>query len=313
MKRNAQNRILAAIGLLLILVMSSTFVSLQVVAQRNFPTVAPRDGARLTEAAATVQAGQAQIRATAAAGQTQAVATVQAGQTQLASTAQALPTNIQATADAARTSVNVTVDTYTTEVVATVDALRTTTYATVDALRTEVVATLQVFADELNDALSVIDVSYDETDGIVTLTTTIEESQLNAAIEVVMLAAGYDQIDATVDLVNNGLIMTLENFTLETGQVVTASLEYVLVERDGVYSLVLIDVTVNGVSLPLDQIDELLPLYLASYLEDIINGSTSDFEAYLPEGMTLVEVQVDRVLITEDLVAVVMVGSVTQQ
>lgn len=300
MKHKNQNRLLTVIGLGIILVMTSTFFSLQTVAQRNLPTPVPRDGARLTQSAATVQAGQEQVRGTAQAAQTQIAATAQAAQTQISSTAQAIPTNVGATADAARTTVNATVEAYSTEVI-----------ATVDALRTEVAATLQAVADEFEDALSVIDLVYDAEAGTLTLTTTIDENQINLALTAMLEAAGYGTIDATVDLVNNGIIITLEGVALENGQLATAVMYFELVEMDGSYTLVLTDVTVNGISVPLNQLDEELRAYIETYIEDILNGVTSDFEAYLPEGTFVAEIAVDRILITEDLIAVVLIVTLT--
>lgn len=295
---------------MLVLAIASALVIQVALAQPDTPAN-EQGGAVRTQAAATAQALRTQVATAAQAVQTNVVSTAQGVQTNVVSTAQVVQTNVVSTADVARTQVNATVDSAATEIVSTVDAVRTNAFATVEVLRTEAVGTLQAVAEEINDALNVIDINYDREAGTVTLTTTFDENQINEIINVVLEAGGYGEINATVDLVDGGMIVTLEDVTLENGAVVTAVLTFELVETEDGYDLVLTGITVNNFPIPQDQLDAVLQGYIEAYIEDIINGNTSDFADDLPEGAEAVEYVVDQVIITDNLIAVVIIITVS--
>ncbi len=296
MKHNRYNRIAAVFGFMLVAMIGGALVGQGVFAQSAGTLGAEQGGQRLTQAAAELNEARTQAAATVQNARTQVRGTVQGAQIVGGETVQAVQTNVRSTADAARAQVNATVDAYTTDVV-----------ATVEGLRTEVVATLQGVAQEIDAQLNVLDFEFDAAARTLTLTTAIDENQINEAVEAALVAAGYGEIAATVDLVPDGMIITLDNVTLENGQTATATLTLTLVESDGTYTLAVTDVMVGGATVPAGQFDEVLQAYVESYMEDILNGSTSDFQSELPEGTVAVNADVDSVLITDDLIVVIVV------
>lgn len=316
------------IGVVMTIFVITLTLILQTVAQSaSTPpgTAIAQGGAALTRVAATAQAGQINVQQTAQAVQANAQATVQAGQTQAAEsieesqtnivlTAQVVQTDVNATPDAARTEINATLDSYRAQIVATSDAIQTEVYATLEFARTEVVATLEsVLNERLEDALNVIDVQFDPETNTLRLTTTIDEVQINEAVDFVLAVSGYEEVDASVDLISNGMVVTLEDYVLENGVTATVALTFTLVQdlESGTYQLVLTAASINGRPVPVDQLanelDTLVIAYLEAYIEGILNGETSDFTSQIPDDAELDNVEIEQVIITDDLIAVVIV------
>ncbi|MEO1164082.1 MAG: hypothetical protein AAFV98_09885 [Chloroflexota bacterium] len=301
MTNKHSRRFYTLIGIVFTIVATTLALTLQTMAAPQETEIA-QGGVALTRAAATAQAVQPNAQATAQAVQTQAAESVQDSQTSIALTAQV-----------AQTEINATLDSYRADVVATSEALQTEVYATLDVARTEVAATIEGVAERLDDALSVVDAEFDPETNTLRLTTTIDEIQINEAIDIVLAASGYEDVNASVDLIPNGIVVTLEDYVLENGTTATVALTFTLVQdvESGAYQLVLTSATINGIPVPVnqlaDELDTLVIAYLEAYLEDIIGGETSDFTDQIPDNAELDNIEVEQVIITNDLIAVVIV------
>ncbi|MEL7433024.1 MAG: hypothetical protein AAFN11_03675 [Chloroflexota bacterium] len=298
----------AFIGTFLVILIGVIGITQQAFALSNDGATIEQGGVRLTNAAATAQAAQSNVGATVESAQANVALTAQARSTQLNTTVEAVSTNLAVTADAARTEVDEAVSIRATEIASTADVVRTEVYPTVVAVSTSAVATLQSVAEEIDDALTVFSLNYDETANTLTVTTAIDETQINTAINTSLEAAGYDEVTAVVDLVENGVIITLENVTLENGQIVDAVVTLELFQdAEGNYTLDVTSITVNGSPVPVEQFEDVLLIYLETYLETIITGETSDFTANAPAGTSIASIEVDNIVITADVIAVRLV------
>ncbi len=243
------------------------------------------------EAASTNVAGTAQAVSTSAQG------TAPAAATNVAGTVQAAGTNVVSTVEAGATNIRGTVETNATSIVATVQAGATQVFleygdvqataqslATIAALPTEErqATVLAIIGEEipeeleqyLNDLFANADISVDPENGTVSVTTALSESTTNAAVDQALVAAGYSASAVAVDYIAEGIVVTVEDITLDNGMsgrlVIFASVAAV----NGQIDVTVISATINDMPVPDIIIAELNATFGEAY-ESILSGSAN--------------------------------------
>lgn len=217
----------------------------------------PRDpaGAQQTaQALATQQAAQASMQLTA-----------------VAATAQAITTQ----ADTQRDNIALTVEAVSTSVPATMTAIFNTIPTQISENLPEELEELIEYFVENGDVYI-----YPETGNII-MSFAINEQDMTDLINLALDQTEYASSNAIVDFTAPAFVsITIDNIEVE-GMVrpATVELQFELIEEDGLYRFVLIGVSVNGIPVPLDSIDEALQ----EAINDVLNQSLS---VVVPTGVT---------------------------
>ncbi|MEO0564194.1 MAG: hypothetical protein AAF125_18965 [Chloroflexota bacterium] len=258
------------------------------------------------QATADVVRDNAQATATIVSGNVAATADVVRNNAE--ATAQAVQTLAWATAQSAQGNAEATAQVIQTQIAATVEVRATEVAATVEALQTQVAATLQANLQAIDDQFEAIDVAIDPETGTARVTSTINENQVTESLNVALATAGYTTT-VFVDMVPDGVIVTLNDAPTDFGNTADIVVELVLVETDTGYDFVIIETTINGIPVSSEGYDEVLLAYVESFLDGLVDGSISDFAEQLPEGNGYVSSDVEDVTITDSAFIVLVVAT----
>lgn len=257
--------------------------------------------ARQTNIAGTSNAAQENIQGTVDASRANAQATGTAVRANASSTTEAVQTNIASTASAAQTNVAVTVEAAQTDIAATRTVVQenissTATYvataiqqtredyqatatAVVAQIQTEIAAQVAALLEDLEAQGVIVNIEADN------LYVTVErtEAQTTDAINAALDQTGYAMVTASMDYVApDTAILLLEDVPTEVGPSVDYTLVYVLSydSTTEIYSLVLVEVRINGISAPVEEYDE----QLVNGVTVVVETYTSSLENAAPVG-----------------------------
>ncbi len=122
--------------------------------------------------------------------------------------------------------------------------------------------------------------------GSVTVTYTVSEAQVNAAINTVLAAGGYP--GATANLIPGGVIVTIPNFTYE-GFTGTLSVTLAVSASANHVSVSIVSVSLNGRAIPVSAVDSVVNM-IESALQGAVGASL---------GTLAVSYSIDALVITE--------------
>jgi|GEM_PF-4927316 len=234
--------------------------------------------------------------ATARAFSTNAASTSRAFSTSAASTAAAFSTNAASTAAAFGTNARATVTAFSGDSQATIRAFSTALagdLANLQPTATALSATLQAAIGELPDEIEALLLElagaasyvYDPTTGTLTLTTYVQESTANAAIDALLQQAGYSASTFDINMQSPDLV----TFTLldpTTG--IAYAITYQVVVIDGEVIAQAVSAAVNARSVPLDAVpDELLVLGENSIEIDLTGEYEASTVSYSVQSVTI--------------------------
>jgi hypothetical protein len=263
-------RIFFTVNLALAFVLFLTMVALSSADSANAQRGGGTAAARQTELAATANAARDNAGATAEAVQQNTQATSQAAQTSIASTREAVVDNRDATATYIATAIQQTREDY--------QATATVVFAQLENEIAEQVA-------DLLAALGKEGILVDVENEMLFVTVERTEAQTAAIINAALDETQYASVTATVDYIAPDMaVVGLLNVPTEGGRTVDYTLTYVLVYdiATNTYSLVLTDIKINGVSVPMDQVEQALVEGVSAVLE----AYTIDVDALVNNAAT---------------------------
>lgn len=291
----------AAVGLIALVLFASSDV-----AYAQLLRTPAGGGALQGNLQATREARQANIQATAEAMQGNAQATGEAVRGNVQATGEAVRGNVQASVTVVSADVRATADVRRTEIASTVQAVqgqaratadfqRTSVYATAqavvtlyasdildiqataNALRTQIPANIQELgAEELAawiDSLAQNAVVSIDTDARqINITYTVTESLMNTSIDLALSGAGYDPLSVATDFIPEGMFVTAEGVTLDSGISGRLTALVAIGAADGQVTLSVVYATVNDQPIP-DAFVAQLNAELAAIMLETLTGS----------------------------------------
>lgn len=170
----------------------------------------------------------------------------------LQATAQAAQANIQMTAAAFQQNASGTVQAIQTNAARSVEEIQ----ATVQAVQTEIPATVQGLVAEqiavlVEEIAALGDVVIDREAQALTVTLALEESTVNEVLSLALTEAGFSQSAASVDFIEQGVFITLEDVSIPDTQLSGQVQVFATVGAvDGRVTLNVVSITLNGQPLP---------------------------------------------------------------
>ncbi len=241
-----------------------------------------QQGAARTAAAGTAQAAATRIAATAGAATTNIAGTAGAATTRIAGTAQAAATQLAATLVAVRTQAAAQFGT----IAPTMTAIR----ATLDAIPETIPTQVMAFFEALDAQTSM---EYNPETGTITVGATATESQLNIAVDAAVVALGYDPNSMNVDLLAPNLV-AITLIDASTGNTYVAT--YAMGITGSQFSATLVGLTINGRTVPADQIPPVVNTASGVILESLNGVFEALGIAYMPQSITIDDVSVTTVV-----------------
>lgn len=208
-----------------------------------------------------------------------------------------------------------------TEIAATTQAIATHITQSAESIEmtaTAITTQLQDLGDEIAQQIEILSeyfiingsATYDPDTGELTLIAVLDEAPINAAIEMALTTSGYDNaVTVDFDGASSTIIVTVEDVELSNGRTATVALSYQPVITDDGVTLVLVGITVNGLSVPIDAVDE----DIVQIVSDAMASASGDLNAMVET--TAYEgdypYTVDLILISDDTMTIVMTVYVT--
>lgn len=199
-----------------------------------------------------------------------------------------------------------------TQAAATIQAISTVSMASIQATAMAAVGSVNADAEaaliaqlEAWAVYGTLDVQSSE--GLLLVTYTLSEAEVNQAVDAALAAAGY-AYSVTVDLGVNTVTVTLGNITLSSSQTGTLALTFTLgLDADG-YTLVLTSATLNGRPIPTESVEALLDEAIAAIVNTVLLSVPDD--AASAAGSISYDVQ--SVTISQDAVTLVVAITVPE-